>query len=157
MVLGAVYQNGTSILYASKVVYGDKKMILAAIQRNSGVFDLASKDLKSEKEIIRMAVDRSKSWMNVFNRAKFAHVALDKTLGMTKSLSINVFLDGLEKNSPPIQKTFKGLKDLKTIGIDSKETIKSSLLNSGSILLQAGWLNHAVWMHVITDPKDAAK
>ena len=110
-------------------------MILAAIQRNSGVFDLASKDLKSEKEIIRMAVDRSKSWMNVFNRVTFGHVALDKTLGITQSLSINLFLDGLEKSSRQIQKTFKELKDLKTIGIDSKETIQSSFLNSGSILL----------------------
>ena len=104
-----------------------------------------------------MAMGRSKSWMNVFNRVKFGHVALDKTLGMTKSLSINVFLDALEKSSRQIQKTFKELKDLKTIGIDSKETIQSSLLNSGSILLQAGWLNHAVWIHVLTDPKDAAK
>ena len=157
VVLTAVCKNGLALQHASDAFRSKKQVILTAIKKAASAFELASKELQSEPEIIRTAMGGAKSWMNVFNREKVDHIAVGKTLGMTRSLPKKVFLDALEKSTSKLQEAFKELKDLKIICIDSKETIKHSLLDSRSVLLQAGWLEHAVWIHVLTDPKDPAK
>jgi uncharacterized protein YdeI (YjbR/CyaY-like superfamily) len=157
VVLTAVCKNGLALQHASDAFRSKKQVILTAIKKAASAFELASKELQSEPEIIRTAMGGAKSWMNVFNREKVDHIAVGKTLGMTRSLPKKVFLDALEKSTSKLQEAFKELKDLKIICIDSKETIKHSLLDSRSVLLQAGWLEHAVWIHVLTDPKDPAQ
>lgn len=157
VVLAAVTQNWRSLLFVGYNFESDKEILLPAIQQHGWVVSLASEGLQSEPEIIQAALCGSQSWRLVFNRAKIGYTTLEQGDGMFHRLAKNVFMDALEKSTTQIQDTFKQLKDLKTIRSDSKETIQDLLLHSGSVLLQAGWLQHAVWIHVLTDPEDRDK
>lgn len=157
VVLAAVTQNWRSLLFVGYNFESDREVLLAAIQQHGWVFSLASERLQSEPGIIQMALCRIKSWELVFNRAKIGYITLEKGEGMFHPLARNVFMDALEKSTPQIQDTFKQLKDLKDIRNNSNETIRDLLLNSESVLLQSGWFNHSVCMHVLTDPQEPNK
>ncbi len=144
--LKAIEENPERLNLASEALKADKDVVRAAVTRSGSVLDYASTELWNDKELIKDALVASKSWMYVFNREQISDVSLKQVTGLTDLIPQKIFLDALNHSSPDVKETFQLVGSLKNFTTDSKDSIKHSL-NLGPVMLQAGWLEHAVCFH----------